>query len=524
MIGREISHYRVVDKLGEGGMGVVYKAEDLRLGRTVALKFLASHLLGNEDARKRFVREAKAVAALDHPNICTLYEIDEADDGAFMAMAYLEGQTLEQRIAEGPLPLPVAIDIAKQVAKGLQEAHRKSLLHRDIKPSNIFLVQTGSNELLVKILDFGLARGLGQTQLTRVDSTVGTAPYMSPEQTQDSAVDHRSDIWALGVVLYEMVTGSRPFRGDYDSAVIYSITCEEPEPLTAVRAGVPMQLDWIVGKALAKDPEARYQSCVELMVDLDTVARRLGEEASRPATAVRSMPRPVAPSTVGQPVPAGEATATSPKRRVRDTVLHLSSQGVLPDRVLTQTLEILNRPDSDEAADESAARRRLLDDLADNRVRVGEFLDQWHEIDSREAVAATPADGKSKKPGKDARSKAEIFGYPIYVRCTGKDPASGKEKVATGVIAIGNIAVGVVAVGSWAALGAVAISPVSIGLWALGLAAVGLKAVGFAALSLSDLAWWQGLLVALGVGAGSAVVFHLRKRGGSSKQGGDVSS
>ena len=216
MTGQTISHYRILEKLGEGGMGVVYKAEDTRLGRTVALKFLTPNLLGSEDARKRFVREARAAAVLDHPNVCTLYEIDEVEGQTFMAMAYLDGQTLDAKIAQGPLRLAEAVEIAKQVAKGLQEAHSKGISHRDVKPANISLLKTSSNETLAKIMDFGLAYLAGQTQFTRDDSILGTTAYMSPEQTQSAGVDHRTDIWALGVVLYEMVSGLRPFRGEYD--------------------------------------------------------------------------------------------------------------------------------------------------------------------------------------------------------------------------------------------------------------------------------------------------------------------
>ncbi len=504
-IGQTISHYRILEKLGEGGMGVVYKAEDLRLGRTVALKFLGSHLLQNEEAKKRFVREAKAVAALDHPNICTLYEIDEIEGGAFMAMAYLEGQTLAARIAEGPLPLPTAIEIAKQVAKGLQEAHSKGISHRDVKPSNVCLLQTGSNELLAKILDFGLARGIGQTMLTREDATVGTVAYMSPEQTQGSGVDHRTDIWALGVMLYEMVTGQRPFRADYEKAVIYSITCEEPEPLTGLRTGVPMQLEWIVGKALAKKPENRYQSCVEMLVDLEAVQRRLDGETSRlSVTGMR--PR----TSMTSPAASAESDASTRKRRARDAVLGLSSQGVLPDRILSQALTILSQPEDD---DSNAFRERnqLLDDLAEERVRVGEFIEQWHELDSRETAAAAPSKGRKKPLLKEERSKAEIFGLPLFHKSWAQDPATGKRGIAAGVVAVGNISVGVVAIGKWLAIGAVAIAPISIGLWALGLVAIGVKALGLAPLSLVDLPWWQALLLVAGLALAGGLLYKLRK-------------
>ena len=199
MTGQSISHYRVLDKLGEGGMGVVYKATDAKLERTVALKFLAAHLLNDEEAKQRFLREAKAAAALNHPNICPVYEIDEAAGKTFIAMAFIEGAMLEERIAEGPLPIKDALDIARQVADGLQAAHEKAVVHRDIKPANLLVDEKGR----ATIMDFGLARLTEASRLTKVDTTVGTVAYMSPEQAQGAEVDHRSDVWSLGCVIYE---------------------------------------------------------------------------------------------------------------------------------------------------------------------------------------------------------------------------------------------------------------------------------------------------------------------------------
>ncbi len=274
MLGQTISHYKIIEKLGEGGMGVVYKAEDLSLDRPVALKFLAPHLLSDDEGRKRFIREAKAAAALDHPNICTVHEIGEAEGRIFIVMAFLEGWPLSERIKEGPLKLNEAVAIAEQIAHGLEAAHEKGVVHRDIKPANVMVTGIGSQRQ-VTIMDFGLAQLAEHSKLTRKDETLGTVAYMSPEQTMGADVDHRTDIWALGVVLYEMVSGQRPFKGHYDKAVMYSITSEEPEPLTALRTGVPMELEFIVGKCLAKAAEDRYGNADEIAKDLRTLAEKL---------------------------------------------------------------------------------------------------------------------------------------------------------------------------------------------------------------------------------------------------------
>ena len=301
MIGQTISHYRIIAKIGEGGMGIVYKAEDTRLDRTVALKFLGAHLTADDDGRRRFIREAKAAASLDHPNICTVYEIDETEGRIFIAMPYIEGRSLTDTIAAGPLKLPEALDIARQAARGLQEAHSKGIVHRDIKPPNIMIATSGSGERLVKIMDFGLAQLSGVSKLTRANTTLGTIFYMSPEQTQGTLVDHRSDVWSLGAVLYEMVTGQQAFKGHYEQAVMYSILNEEPEPVTSVRAGVPMELEWILGKALAKAADRRYQSAVELAVDLETLLAKL---QSGGTTAMRSTTRVGVSPLLPRPRPA----------------------------------------------------------------------------------------------------------------------------------------------------------------------------------------------------------------------------
>ena len=280
MVGQTISHYKITEKLGEGGMGVVYKAEDTKLERTVALKFLAAHLVGDDEGRERFLREAKAAAALDHNNICTVYEIDEVEGKTFIAMAFIEGPSLKDKIAERPLKLDEALDLAIQTARGLEAAHNKGIVHRDIKPANLML----TGDATLKIMDFGLAQLAGRTKLTKTGSSLGTPAYMSPEQTLGGKVDRRSDIWSLGVVLYEMVTGQLPFKGDVEAAVAYSIVNAEQEPLTALRAGVPLELDRVVAKALSKAPENRYQHADEMMVDLRSLRTDLSSGSAQSAS------------------------------------------------------------------------------------------------------------------------------------------------------------------------------------------------------------------------------------------------
>ena len=271
MTGQTISHYKVTAELGRGAMGVVYKAEDTKLKRSVALKFLAPHLLQDEEARKRFQREATAAAALNHPNICTIHEIGEEGGQTFLVMEFIEGESLDNKIERGPLALKEALSFARQVADGLAAAHGKGVVHRDIKPGNLLVTPEGR----VKILDFGLALLTEGSKLTKLDTTVGTVAYMSPEQAQGMEVDHRTDLWALGCVTYEMVRGQRPFQGVYDQALVYEIVNQEPEPLTGVRTGVPMELEWMVGKCLAKDREDRYNHAEDMMLDLRTLAEKL---------------------------------------------------------------------------------------------------------------------------------------------------------------------------------------------------------------------------------------------------------
>jgi len=270
MIGQTISHYKILEKIGAGGMGVVYKAKDLKLDRSVALKFLPQHMHSDEEEKKRFIHEAKAASALDHNHICTIHEIGETDDGQlFIVMAHYEGETLKEHVARGPIPIDEALDIARQVAEGLKKAHEQQIIHRDIKPANIIITEDG----VVKIVDFGLAKLAGQTRLTQTGSTLGTVAYMSPEQTTGDDVDHRSDIWSLGVVFYEMLARQLPFRGHYEQAIVYSIINEEPEPLRKLNTDIPNPMEQILQKMLAKDPSKRYVDLADFLEDIQRFQR-----------------------------------------------------------------------------------------------------------------------------------------------------------------------------------------------------------------------------------------------------------
>jgi serine/threonine protein kinase len=267
MIGKSIHHYNIIEKLGEGGMGIVYKAKDTKLNRQVAIKVLPPHLLTSEEDRTRFNREAKAAAALHHPHIATVFEINEKDGKPFIVMEYVEGHTLDFHIKKGPFKIQDAISIAMQIAEGLKVAHVKDIVHRDIKSSNVLLGPDNQ----AKVLDFGLAKTSMSTKLTQMGSTIGTIAYMSPEQVKGEEVDHRTDLWSLGILIYEMISGRLPYKAEYDQAIIYSIQNEEPEPLTSLRTGVPMSLEWIVTKLMAKAADERYQNANDLIIDLQAI-------------------------------------------------------------------------------------------------------------------------------------------------------------------------------------------------------------------------------------------------------------
>jgi serine/threonine protein kinase len=262
LIGQTVSHYRILERLGGGGMGIVYLAQDTRLPRTVALKFLPAEWSGEPLLRERFSREARAASALDHPNICTIFDIDETPEGQlFIVMAYCPGETLKQRIQRGPLAIDDAVDIAIQIGDALQDAHEAGIVHRDIKPANILI--TDRNQ--VKIVDFGLAKHAGEMAVTRQGSVVGTPAYMSPEQARGDEVDGRSDIWAIGAVFYEMLAGRRAFAADHERAILLAITSTDPTPIDSLRPEVPAELLGIARRCLKRNVGERYK-CAGLLL------------------------------------------------------------------------------------------------------------------------------------------------------------------------------------------------------------------------------------------------------------------
>src|SRR5689334_2733704 len=326
----KIAHYRILEKLGAGGMGVVYLAEDMKLGRKVAIKVLSSEFTTNKDRVHRFELEASAASNLNHPNILTIHEVGIEDGRHYIATEYIDGVTLRRKMAASPLETHEILDIAIQVASALEEAHAAGIIHRDIKPDNVMVRRNG----YVKVLDFGLAKltetvdrsPLDPDAATRVlvqtDAGVvmGTSHYMSPEQARGKPVDARSDIWSLGVVIYEMVTGRTPFSGETSTDVIVGITQKEPPPLARFAPNVPAELDWIVNKALRKDRDERYQTIKELMTDLRRLKQRLEfeqelERSSTPELVTKSTVSVVAPPTIQDRA----------VRTVDKTVTHVSS-------------------------------------------------------------------------------------------------------------------------------------------------------------------------------------------------------
>ena len=278
MIGQTIQHYKILEKLGEGGMGVVYKAHDTKLDRDVALKFLPQHLTSSEEDKQRFIREAKAAAALNHPNICTIHSVDEHGGNQFIVMEYIDGNTLGELQKSGKLKPEMVIDYATQIAEALSKAHDAGIIHRDIKPGNIMVNADGR----IKVMDFGLAKLKGSAgEITKTGSTVGTTAYMAPEQIQGQEVDHRADIFSFGVVFFEMLTGVRPFRGEHEAALIYAIVNEEPASIQAYLPDAPETLEHFFVRALAKDPGERFSSAGEVIEALASLKETKGISEAR---------------------------------------------------------------------------------------------------------------------------------------------------------------------------------------------------------------------------------------------------
>jgi Tol biopolymer transport system component/predicted Ser/Thr protein kinase len=327
MLGTTVSHYTILEKLGEGGMGIVYKAEDLNLTRTVALKFLPHGLDAHEPERARFLQESRAAAILNHPNICTIHDIQEHEGQQFIVMEYVDGTTLRHKIQERQLRIGEAIDFTVQIGEALSEAHSKGIVHRDIKTDNIMINAKGQ----IKVMDFGLAKLKGSLKLTKTSSTVGTLSYMAPEQIEGKDVDARSDIFSFGVVLYEMLTGHLPFRGEHDAAMMYSILNEEPEPVQESRPDISSDFIHIIDRALDKDPEDRYQTVHDMVIDL----RRLKKTTTR---VIRTL-------AVGAPSEAaGEPSGATPEQRPRPRkrrIVILSAVGLMVLIVVAAYLTLL---------------------------------------------------------------------------------------------------------------------------------------------------------------------------------------
>lgn len=368
-----LARYRILDRIGGGGMGVVYRARDERLEREVALKFLPPHLSADAAAKKRFMVEARAAASLEHPNICTVHEIGETEDGQlYIVMACYEGETLDRRIARGALPVDEALRIATDVARGLAKAHERGIVHRDVKPPNIMITPDGH----VKVLDFGIAK-LSDANFTHSFGVVGTLAYMSPEQAFGEPVDHRTDIWALGVVLYEMLAAVRPFQGPGEQAVLFSILTQQPEPLTTIRPPLPAEVETLVGRALAKRQDDRFQSALEMITALDALSQLV---AARPAAPV---------TTDGDGTPRSLLAGAGERRQVAVAVTGIARYAEVVDRIAPADADRLTVTLRAAAAEIATEHGGIVNHVIGHDIVMLFGVPTAHEDDPLRAVRAT---------------------------------------------------------------------------------------------------------------------------------------